>query len=117
MSPDPQEFAAMLAAQDNPDNEHLSEYLCEVCGKREDLTEEEAYKQGWDYPPFMGIWGVLSPRTCGDCTIDQTAYWYVIQQGTENIPPNHMNTIKRVLAEREGHPERALLAQEEREDG
>jgi hypothetical protein len=113
----PAQLAAALEAQEHPDTDHLSEYLCEVCGKRQDLTEQEAFQQGWDYPPFMGMWGVLSSRTCGTCTIERTAYWHVLTKGTADIPPNHLATIKRVLAEREEHTERALPAQEEREHG
>jgi hypothetical protein len=84
----------------NLNHESMSHYECEVCGKEQDLTEHEAFKAGWDYPPFIGIWGVLSPRTCGDCGIEQTAYWHVLTQGTEDIPENHMKTIQRVVAER-----------------
>lgn len=25
-------------------------HICEVCGKKEILTPEEAFEQGWDYP-------------------------------------------------------------------
>lgn len=49
-------------------------HYCEVCGKKELLTPDEAYEQGWDYPPRMGIWGVLGPRTCGNCGIADTVY-------------------------------------------
>jgi hypothetical protein len=98
-NPTPEELAAGLAAQEKPNEENLSHYLCEVCGKEQDLTEKEAFSQGWDYPPFVGFWGILSPRTCGDCPIDKTAYWHVLTNGTSEIPENHLRTIKRVLAE------------------
>ena len=29
-------------------------HICEVCGKTEILTPEEAFNEGWDYPPRMG---------------------------------------------------------------
>lgn len=29
-------------------------HICEVCGKTEILTPEEAFNDGWDYPPRMG---------------------------------------------------------------
>lgn len=48
---------------------------CEVCETTELLTPEEAYQAGWDYPPKMGEWGVISPRTCGGCGIDRTLWW------------------------------------------
>ena len=49
-------------------------YTCEVCGKTAVLTQEEAYQFGWDYPPFMGAYGVVSPRTCPDCLMMETAW-------------------------------------------
>jgi hypothetical protein len=72
-------------------------YLCEVCGKEEELTEKEAYEAGWDYPPFIGQWGVVSPRTCGDCGIEKTAYWAVI---TDQVPTvAQLVTIERIIHE------------------
>lgn len=50
-------------------------HICEACGRNEVLDSDEAYSSGWDYPPRMGVFGVLSPRTCPDCTIDKTLYW------------------------------------------
>ena len=29
-------------------------HICEVCGKTEIMTPEEAFNYGWDYPPRMG---------------------------------------------------------------
>lgn len=75
------------------------EYLCEVCGRRETLTEEAAYNSGWDYPPFIGKWGIVSPRTCGNCAMTDTAWWYLITQGPSDLPPHHMETVKRIVAE------------------
>jgi hypothetical protein len=37
--------------------------------------------------------------------VDQTAYWFLITRSAEDqtpIPENHMNTIKRIMAEAEG---------------
>ena len=48
-------------------------YVCEVCGKTEIMTPEEAYQEGWDYPPFMGSYGVVSARTCPRCPMMKTA--------------------------------------------
>ena len=39
------------------------------------MTPQEAFDQGWDYPPRMGIYGVISPRTCGKCSITDTVWW------------------------------------------
>jgi len=75
------------------------EYLCEVCEKTETLTETEAYEAGWDYPPFIGNWGIVSPRTCPNCTIEHTAYWHIITKGTHNLPEKHVATVQRILAE------------------
>ena len=58
-------------------------YTCEVCGKTAVLTPEEAYRSGWDYPPFMGAYGVVSPRTCPDCPMMETA-WAALMM--KNIP-------------------------------
>ena len=73
------------------------EYLCEVCQKVETLTEEQAYKSGWDYPPFIGVWGVISPRTCPDCPMTDTAYWAALSGLPLN--ENQMNTVLRIQAE------------------
>ena len=58
-------------------------HVCSGCGKREVLTSREAFDQGWDYPGPDGIYkdmpnygfGVLVPRTCGQCTINKSLYW------------------------------------------
>lgn len=75
-------------------------YICEVCDTEAELEEEEAYHAGWDYPPFIGIWGVVSPRTCPNCTIEKTAYWHVMTVGaSEPLSERHARTINRILAE------------------
>lgn len=52
-------------------------HYCEVCGKKEWLTPEQAFNDGWDYPPRMGTFGILSPRTCGKCSITDTLWWKI----------------------------------------
>ena len=47
-------------------------HICEVCGKTEILTPEEAFNEDWDYPQRMGGFGIVGPRTCGDCPIYRT---------------------------------------------
>ena len=59
-------------------------HICEVCGKEEILTPEEAYETGWDYPPNIGTFGVLSPRTCPNCPINETL-WFKISSGEINL--------------------------------
>lgn len=62
---------------------HRFLHVCDGCGKREILSSREAFEQGWDYPGPDGIYkdmpsygfGVLAPRTCGQCTIDKSLYW------------------------------------------
>lgn len=81
-------------------------HYCEVCGKKELLTAEEAFEDGWDYPPDMGEFGVLSPRTCGDCAITDTLYWKVMQgqNGTcdlKDLTPRETETLQRIMGEPE----------------
>jgi hypothetical protein len=52
-------------------------HICEACGLDQIMTPDEAYQAGWDYPPRMGVFGVLSPRTCPNCTIDKTLWWAI----------------------------------------
>lgn len=77
----------------------MRDYLCEVCGRTENLSEDAAYAQGWDYPPFIGQWGVVSPRTCGSptCGIQNTAYWAVISG--DELTEHQVATIERIQAE------------------
>ena len=56
-------------------------HYCEVCGKKEFLTDKDAYNSGWDYPPKMGFFGMLSPRTCGSCPMTDTLYWKIQTSG------------------------------------
>ncbi len=55
-------------------------HYCESCGKKEFITAKNAFDDGWDYPPTMGSFGLLSPRTCGGCGIEKTLFWKVQQQ-------------------------------------
>lgn len=49
-------------------------HYCEVCGKKEYISADEAYNTGWKYPPKIGTFGLLGPRTCGQCSITSTLY-------------------------------------------
>lgn len=76
-------------------------HVCEVCGKEEILTPEEAFEKGWDYPPKMGMFGVLSPRTCGDCAMVDTIWWKLMYQ---NVNPDDLSekdklSLVRILSE------------------
>ena len=78
-------------------------HVCEVCGREEILTPDEAFDAGWDYPPRMGIFGVVSERTCGNCTIDKSAWWAltVEKKKLEELTPNQRAAVERILHEPE----------------
>ena len=75
-------------------------YECEVCGLTVSLTEAEAYESGWDYPPFIGAWGLISPRTCPDCVMTDTAWWWIMHHRGEPLPDKHQRTVLRIQDER-----------------
>ena len=83
-------------------------YLCEVCGTRKELTQAEAFDSGWDYPPFIGAWGIISPRTCGECPISATVWWAVAfeKKKFEDLTATQVATVERILSEvdSEGQP-------------
>lgn len=83
--------------------QHRFWHVCEVCGKTELLTPEEAFEQGWDYPPRMGTFGVLSPRTCGSCAMVDTLYWKLVTGGlsTQNLDERQRETLLRIQGEPE----------------
>ncbi len=78
-------------------------HICEVCGKTEILTPEEAFISGWDYPPRMGAFGVISPRTCGDCLSKDTAWWALVcdKKSIHELSQKQRETIKRIQEEPE----------------
>ncbi len=96
-------------------------HYCEVCGKKEFITAQDAFDNGWDYPPQMGHFGLLGPRTCGGCLLKDTLFWKVntdkkiplpiVVEGT--LTPEELVTWKRI----KGEPESLLDAEEERESG
>lgn len=78
-------------------------HCCEVCGKKELLTTDEAFEQGWDYPPRMGKFRILSPKTCGECTIENTL-WFKLICGNENLgelTESEKETLERIKNEPE----------------
>lgn len=82
-------------------------HYCEVCGKKEFITADEAYNAGWDYPPNMGVFGLLSPRTCGNCHINDTLFWKINTSGglpiviESRLSPEELVTWRRIKAEPE----------------
>ena len=87
-------------------------HICEVCGKTELLTPEEAFNEGWDYPPRMGGFGIVGPRTCGDCPINLTAWWALVSEkkSVSELSQQQKETIKRI----QGEPESIIPKEENR---
>ena len=80
------------------------EHLCEVCGTTELLSSDQAHQDGWDYPPIMGKWGVVSSRTCPDCPMTETLWWALQQneldaQDPMSWPERRRKTLARILSE------------------
>lgn len=88
-------------------------HYCEVCGKKEFITAQDAYDSGWDYPPHMGHFGLLGPRTCGKCRLKDTLFWKIHTSGTlpivceGDLTPEKLVTWRRI----KGEPE-SLLTEE-----
>lgn len=89
-------------------------HYCEVCGKKEFITAKEAYESGWDYPPEMGIFSVLSPRTCGDCTMDDTLYMKFMESGLTRISELTLTEGERITLERIRNEPESLLDDNDR---
>jgi len=77
------------------------DHICEVCGKTESLTPAQAYDAGWDYPPQMGEWGVVSPRTCQRCGMDATVWWALTtdKKTVSDLTPEQLATVARIRDE------------------
>lgn len=91
-------------------------HYCEVCGRKEFITAQDAFDSGWDYPPNMGHFGLLGPRTCGSCLLTDTLFWKVNTEKKILLPivvegaltPEELVTWERI----KGEPE-SLLGDEE----
>jgi hypothetical protein len=81
----------------------LLRHICEVCGKEEILTPEQGHDQGWDYPPRMGQFKIISPRTCGNCAINGTLWWAINMEGkqADSFNEKQLQTLNRILQEPE----------------
>ncbi len=65
------------------------------------MTPEDAYKSGWDYPPFMGGYGVVSPRTCPNCPLVKTV-WAALtidKKSYAELTDEQKETIERIQGE------------------
>lgn len=65
------------------------------------ITPQEAYDAGWDYPPRMGSFGVVSPRTCGNCRMVDTAWAALVfdKKTAAELSEQQVQTIVRILGE------------------
>ena len=86
-------------------------HYCEVCGKKENITAEQAYMSGWDYPPHIGMFGVLSPRTCGNCSDMDTLWAKIMGIGkSKTFSESDLNDSDRKTLQRiKGEPESLLI--------
>lgn len=76
-------------------------HICEVCGLREIITPREAFEAGWDYPPGMGRFGIVSPRTCPNCRMEDTV-WAELElkkKPASVLTSGQVQTILRILTE------------------
>lgn len=95
-------------------NERPFWHYCEVCGKKEFITAQDAFDSGWDYPPNMGHFGLLGPRTCGSCLLEDTLFWKINQGGgmpiviESALAPEELVTWRRI----KGEPESLLMDEE-----
>ena len=87
-------------------------HICETCGKEEILTSEAGFESGWDYPPRLGTFGIVSPRTCGICGVETTLWWELVIRKTpiEQLNARHQRTLQRILSE----PESILVTDDEK---
>lgn len=67
------------------------------------LDSDVAYHAGWDYPPKMGKFGVIGPRTCGSCSVNRTVWWAIAVEGytMDMVSPAQMIIIERIQHEPE----------------
>lgn len=83
-------------------------HICEVCGTEKVMTSDEAFEDGWDYPPRMGAFGVLSARTCGNCPINRTLWWRL---AVDKVDPSTLTAADVALVERVQNEPQSLLPQ------
>jgi hypothetical protein len=76
-------------------------HVCEVCDMKTTLSPNQAYEQGWDYPPKIGSYGVVSPRTCGSCSITGSLWWAMTMEGKQidDLSQQQRETLHRIFNE------------------
>lgn len=79
----------------------LFKCICEVCGTEVVLTSDAAYEAGWDYPPRMGQFGVIGPRSCPECPINRTVWWALAMEHytMDMLNSQQLATVERILGE------------------
>lgn len=72
---------------------------CEVCGREQRTTLAEAHENGWDFGGPGGVYpaGLITPRTCGTCSIDKTVWW---QLAIRHIPMSALEVRQRAVIDR-----------------
>lgn len=90
-----------VAFVDSEEEFPVLRHMCEVCGKDENLSPAAAFDAGWDYPPRMGAFGVLSPRTCGNCGIQDTVWWALMSEGksVSGLTSKQLEVVRRIQGE------------------
>lgn len=75
-------------------------HCCEVCGKKEWITAEQAAEAGWIYPPQVGKFGEIGPRVCGDCSPGDSLLFNLARSaGLFDLLPNGMTSNQRLIWE------------------
>lgn len=89
-------------------------HICEKCGRQDILTPQKGFELGWDYPPKMSDFKMVSPRTCGDCGIEHTIWWDICleHKNFEELTEAQHKTIARILQE----PDSIIVKDEENID-
>jgi hypothetical protein len=79
----------------------LTVELCVTARNEQTLTPDGAFDAGWDYPPRMGVFGVLSPRTCPNCTIEKTLWWAITVNHVDPaaLTEAQQTTLTRIMGE------------------
>ena len=79
-------------------------HLCEQCGRRELLTPQEAYDAGWDYPPRMGMFGIVGQRNCPRCLLHKSLWGRLVLEKSADLHhlcPHDLDALGRILMEPE----------------
>lgn len=76
-------------------------HICEVCGRTDILSPDEAWNKSWDYPPKISPFGVLAPRTCGSCGIENTLWAKIMLLGgsLQDLTDKEQQTLSRIMGE------------------